>query len=116
MILHLWTQTSMKHDRKSARFTFFLPLLPLRSIGLISQFLDHLQTAGLFGRVISSSQGLYLNTEQHKHRKTHTHIKHPYPEWDSKPRSRLLSEQRHYMPWTARLPWPAVLHLPLRKS
>jgi hypothetical protein len=27
-----------------------------------------LQTVGLVGRVISSSQGLYLNTEQHKHR------------------------------------------------
>jgi hypothetical protein len=32
-------------------------LLPLWSIGLISQFLDHSQTAGLLGRVISSSQG-----------------------------------------------------------
>jgi hypothetical protein len=57
---------------------FFLPLAPLGSlltlwsIGLISQFLDHSQTVGLLGRVISSSQGLYLNTE-HKHRKTHTH-------------------------------------------
>jgi hypothetical protein len=27
-----------------------------------------LQAVGLFGRVISPSQGLYLNTEQHKHR------------------------------------------------
>jgi hypothetical protein len=36
----------------------------------------------LLGRVISSSQGLYLNTGQHKHRinahtHTHTHTKHP---------------------------------------
>jgi hypothetical protein len=31
------------------------------------------QLAGLLGRVISSSQGLYLNTGQHKHRiNTHT--------------------------------------------
>jgi hypothetical protein len=43
-------------------------MLPLWSIGLISQFLDHLQTVGLLGRMISSSQGLYLNTGQHKHR------------------------------------------------
>jgi hypothetical protein len=48
-------------------------LLPLRSTGLISQFLDHLQSVGLLGREISSSQGLYLYTGQHKHRKTHTH-------------------------------------------
>jgi shikimate 5-dehydrogenase len=27
-----------------------------------------LQTVGLLGRVISTSQGLYLNTGQHKHR------------------------------------------------
>jgi hypothetical protein len=76
---------------------FFFLLLPLRSIGLISQFLDHSRTVGLLGRVISPSQGLYLNTGQHKHRKTHTHIKYPCPEWDSNPRSRLPSERRQYM-------------------
>jgi hypothetical protein len=45
----------------------FGSLLLLCSIGLISQFLDYLQTVGLFGRVISSSQGLYLNTGQYTH-------------------------------------------------
>jgi hypothetical protein len=63
------------------------------SIGLISQFLDHSQTIGLLGRVISSSQGLYLNTGQLRHRKTHTRIKHPCPEWDSNTRSRLPSKR-----------------------
>jgi hypothetical protein len=48
-------------------------LLPLGSMGLIYHFLDHSQTVGLLGWVISSSQGLYLNTGQHKHRKTQTH-------------------------------------------
>jgi hypothetical protein len=67
------------------------------SIGLISQFLDHSQTVGLVDRVISSSQGLYLNTGQHKHRKTHTHIKHLCPEWDWNPRSRPPSERRQYI-------------------
>jgi hypothetical protein len=52
---------------------FFFLLRSLRSTGLISQFLDHSHTIGLLGRVISSSQGLYLNTGQHKRRKTHTH-------------------------------------------
>jgi hypothetical protein len=47
--------------------------LPFWSIGVISQFLDHLQTVRLLRRAISSSQGLYLYTGQHKHRKTHTH-------------------------------------------
>jgi hypothetical protein len=35
---------------------------------LIINFMTILQTVGLLGRVISSSQGLYLNTGQHKHR------------------------------------------------
>jgi hypothetical protein len=48
--------------------TSFFSLLTLWSIGLISQFLDYLQEVGHLGRVISSSQGLYLNTGQHKHR------------------------------------------------
>jgi hypothetical protein len=58
-----------------------------------------LQTVGLLGRVISSSQGLYLNTRQHKHRiNIHTHTKHPCLMLDSNPQSRLPSEQRQYMP------------------
>jgi hypothetical protein len=48
-------------------FFFSSSLLPLWSRGLISQFLDHSQTAGLLERVISSSQGLYLNTEKRAH-------------------------------------------------
>jgi hypothetical protein len=69
-------------------------LLPFWSIGLIYQFLDHLQTVGLFGRVINSSQGLYLYIGQHtkKNARAHTHTKHPCPKWDSNPRSRLPRE------------------------
>jgi hypothetical protein len=48
------------------------------SKGLIAQSPDLSQAVGLFGRVISSSQGIYLNTGQHKHRKTRTPIKHPW--------------------------------------
>jgi hypothetical protein len=41
---------------------------------LLSVSWSFLQTVGLLGRVISSSQGLYLNTGQHKHRtNTYTH-------------------------------------------
>jgi hypothetical protein len=41
---------------------------PFRALPLI-QFRNHFpKMAGLFGRVISSSQDLYLNTGQHKHR------------------------------------------------
>jgi hypothetical protein len=93
---------------------FFPPLasligssLPYWSTGLITQFLDLSQAVGLLGRVISSSQGLYLNTGQHKHRKTRTHIKHPCPRWDSKPQSRPPSDRRLFMPQIAQLPRPA---------
>jgi hypothetical protein len=41
---------------------------PLGPWPLIFSFMIILQTVGLLGRVISSSQGLYLNTGQHKHR------------------------------------------------
>jgi hypothetical protein len=43
--------------------------LPYWSTGLITQFLYFSQAVGLLGRVVSSTQGLYLNTRQHKHRK-----------------------------------------------
>jgi hypothetical protein len=59
-------------------------------------FLDFRQSVGLLGRVISSSQGLYLYTNRKTHTRTHT--KHPCPEWDSNPRSRLPCERRQYMP------------------
>jgi hypothetical protein len=43
-------------------------MLPLSSIGLISQFLNHLQTVGLSGRVISSSARPLPKHRTHKHR------------------------------------------------
>jgi hypothetical protein len=43
---------------------FSSSLFPFGSTGPISQFIDHSQTVGLLGRVISSSQGLYLDRGQ----------------------------------------------------
>jgi hypothetical protein len=101
--------------RRECLGTIFLPLahlfgssLPYWSTGLITQFLDYSQAVGLIGRVISSSQGLYLNAGQHKHRKTRTHIKHPCPGRDSNRKSRTPSNGRLSMPQTARLPRPAL--------
>jgi hypothetical protein len=93
-------------------FSFSCPpylgsLLPYWSTGLIAQFLDLSQAVGLLGWVISSLQVLCLNTGQHKHRKTWTHIKHPCPGRDSDPQSPPLSDRRLFMPKTAWLPWPA---------
>jgi hypothetical protein len=57
--------------------------------------LDLRYSVGLLGRVISSSQGLYLYTNKEK--RTYTN-RHPYPEWNSNPRSRRPSERRQCMP------------------
>jgi hypothetical protein len=47
---------------------FYWLYSPLGPWSPIFSFMIILQTVGLFRRVISSSQGLYLNTEQHKHK------------------------------------------------
>jgi hypothetical protein len=59
-------------------------------------FLDLRRSVGPLGRVISSSQGLYLHTNTEK--RTHTNTTHPCPDWDSNSRSQLPNEQRQYMP------------------
>jgi hypothetical protein len=47
---------------------------PLLALASFSVSWSYLQKVGLLGRGISSSQGLYLNTGQHKHRiNTYTH-------------------------------------------
>jgi hypothetical protein len=68
--------------------------------------LDLRHSIGLLGRVISSSQSLYLHTNK----RAHTNTKHLCPVWDSNPRSQLPSERRQCMPKTARPPWPADLY------
>jgi hypothetical protein len=53
---------------------FSLALQPPWALASAFSFMIILQTVGLLGRVISSSQGLYLNIAQHKHRiNTYTH-------------------------------------------
>jgi hypothetical protein len=59
---------------------FFIPVAPSGAQGICetlrfnSVSKSYRQSVGLLGRGISSSQGLYLNTGQHKHRiNTYTH-------------------------------------------
>jgi hypothetical protein len=57
---------------------FLLALQPPWALASSFRFTIILQTVGFLGRGISSSQGLYLNTRQHKHRiNIYTHTKHP---------------------------------------
>jgi hypothetical protein len=60
------------------------------------QLLDLGQLVGLLGRVISSSQCLYLytNTEKRTH---NTNTKHQFREWDSSTRFWRPHEQRQFM-------------------
>jgi hypothetical protein len=102
---------SLWRNKRNMKIIFFrsAPLVPLygcRGSSFILLIIS--QTVGLLGRVTGPSQGRYLNTGQHKHRNTHIHTKHPCLEWDSNPRSRLPRERRQCMPYTARLPCPAM--------
>jgi hypothetical protein len=79
---------------------FYSPIQALAASMKLSvslQLLDLGQSVGLLGLVISSSQSLYLytNTEKRAH---NTNTKHPCPEWDWKPWSRHLREQRQFVP------------------
>jgi hypothetical protein len=73
-------------------FTALVDLRPIFSVLI----LVYTQSVGLLGQGISPSQGLYLQTEQHKHRiKAH---RHPCLEWDSNPRSQCSRGRRRFMP------------------
>jgi hypothetical protein len=54
-----------------------------------------LNSIGLLGRGISTSQGRYLHTEQYRHR-INAH-RYPCLEWDSNPRSQRSSKRRQFM-------------------
>jgi hypothetical protein len=71
--------TSFTFDSTFLRIFFQWLHSPSGPWQLLFQFPNLTRAVELLERVISSSQGLYLNT-QHKHRKTHIHtIKHPCP-------------------------------------
>jgi hypothetical protein len=94
-------------------FNFFfisIPLIPYSYGVEVFHFSLDLYTIGRTpGRVIGPSQGLYLNTGQHKHRKTRRHTKHPCPKWDSNPRSQRQSERRQFMATVSLLNKPKIV-------
>jgi hypothetical protein len=73
----------LRFDTRSITFSFFTGTTALVGPGLFFflLFSRSWTAVGLLGRVISSSQGLYLYTNTEK--RTYTNIKHPCPEWDS---------------------------------
>jgi hypothetical protein len=82
------------------RYFFFLlnGSTALVGPGRFFSFLIYSQSVRLLGRVISSTKGLYLNTRQHKDRKTHIHTKHTWPTWNSNPPSQRPNERSQFMP------------------
>jgi hypothetical protein len=70
---------------------------------LLSFVILFTHTVGLLGRGISLSQGRCLHAEQHR---VNAH-RHPYLEWNSKPRPQSSGGRRQFMPYTARLLWSA---------
>jgi hypothetical protein len=63
---------------------------------LFCDIILYTQSVGLLGREISPSQGLYLYTEQHKHR-INAH-RHPHLECDSNSRPQCSSGRRLFLP------------------
>jgi hypothetical protein len=107
---------SVKEERRVPfKFVFFFissrpliwelaPILEHRADYSVSLIFS--EAVDLLRRVISPSEGLYLNTGQHKHRKTRTHITHPCPRRESNPPSRPPRDRRLFMPRTALLQRP----------
>jgi hypothetical protein len=96
-------------ESASTDYVFYLSmaLQPLLDLGRFFSFLIYTQSVELLGMGISTSQGRYLHTEQHKHIiNAHRHL---CLESDSNPRSQCSSGKRHFMPQTARPLWPACL-------
>jgi hypothetical protein len=92
-VLHIWCQYFFF-------FWLYSPIWALAASMKLSvslQLLDLEQSAGLLGRVNSTSQGicLYTNTEKRTH---NTNTKHTCPEWDSNPRSQRPSKRRQFRP------------------
>jgi hypothetical protein len=69
---------SRKRNYHNLIIFYILPLIPY-SYGFEVIFIlwIYSQSVGLLGRVLGPSQGLYLNTGQHKHRKTHKYTHTP---------------------------------------
>jgi hypothetical protein len=74
--MNLTAHLHLRWGKEKLHFFFSLSPLWIRSIGLfqfriISEIMNHRQTVGLLGRVISSSQGLCLHrTTQHRQMRT----------------------------------------------
>jgi hypothetical protein len=109
---HLWALQSMTN---LALFFFsFGSTAPIQALAasmklsVSLQLLDLGESVELLGRVISSSQGLYLYTNTEK---PTYNTQHPCPQWNLNPRSRCSGERRQFMSVTARLPLLALVRL-----
>jgi hypothetical protein len=101
---HFSEPNETKHKCLIKHYTFFFLWLysPIEAsaasmkLSVSLQLLDLGQSVGFLGRVINSSQGLYLytNTEKRTH---NTNTKQQCPEWDSNPRSPRPRERKHFM-------------------
>jgi hypothetical protein len=77
---------------------FFYASIALVSLGRFFSSLIYTESVGLFGWVISPSQGRYPHTGQNKHKQRINAHRYPCLEWDSNPRSQCSSERRQFMP------------------
>jgi hypothetical protein len=97
------------------QFLFFIsfPLIPY-SYGSSLFFSLDLYTIGrtlwTSDRPVARPLPKHRTTQTQNNAHTHTHTKQPCPKWDSNPRTQRPRQRRQFMPQTARLPWPAIIH------
>jgi hypothetical protein len=111
--------SSRSYDYKLISIYLSITVAPTWSIrqqwnACFTSVLNLRQSAGFLARGISPSQGRYLHREQHKHR-INSH-RHPCLEWDSNPRSQCSRGRRHFIPYTARSLWSAIVDIDLNVS
>jgi hypothetical protein len=100
----------MRPTRNWTQYRFFFHWLysPLEPWPLLFSFMIILQTVGLLGRVISSLQGLYLNTGQHEHRiNTYTHTQNIHVFCGIRTNDPGFRESEDSTCLKRSLPWPA---------
>jgi hypothetical protein len=90
------SQSSIIRQSSSSYYYYFGPTALCWTLAAFSVSFSYTQCVGLLWWGINPSQGLYLNTEQHKLR-INTH-RLPFLEWNWNPRSQRSRERRYFMP------------------
>jgi hypothetical protein len=89
-----WNIFLWKFKRIILELLLLWPCSPLLGLGRFPVSWSYTQSVGLLGRGINLLQGIYIHTEQHKH-KINAHTERL--QWNSNPRYQLSRDRRQFM-------------------